>query len=106
MSATRPKVPNPFQAPLGKRLLTRWAVTLGFFPLILSPFLLAPFALGLPAMASPPQERPAPGPQLRFDEPAEYFEETLLLGNGRVGASFFGGEPCAHTRAQAGSGVA
>jgi alpha-L-fucosidase 2 len=29
--------------------------------------------------------------QLRYDEPARYFEETLLLGNGRVGASLFGG---------------
>lgn len=28
--------------------------------------------------------------QLRYDEPARYFEETLLLGNGRVGASLFG----------------
>ena len=30
-------------------------------------------------------------PQLRYDQPAELFEETLLLGNGRVGASLFGG---------------
>jgi alpha-L-fucosidase 2 len=29
--------------------------------------------------------------ELRYDEPAEHFEETLLLGNGRVGASVFGG---------------
>jgi alpha-L-fucosidase 2 len=29
--------------------------------------------------------------QLRFEAPAEHFEETLLLGNGRVGASLFGG---------------
>ncbi len=26
-----------------------------------------------------------------FDEPATYFEETLLLGNGQIGASIFGG---------------
>ncbi len=29
--------------------------------------------------------------QLRYEQPAEHFEETLLLGNGRVGASLFGG---------------
>jgi alpha-L-fucosidase 2 len=29
--------------------------------------------------------------ELRFERPAEHFEETLLLGNGRVGASLFGG---------------
>jgi alpha-L-fucosidase 2 len=29
--------------------------------------------------------------ELRYDAPARYFEETLLLGNGRVGASLFGG---------------
>ncbi len=28
---------------------------------------------------------------LRYDEPAEFFEETLLLGNGRIGAALFGG---------------
>ncbi len=29
--------------------------------------------------------------ELRYDEPAEVFEETLLLGNGRMGAALFGG---------------
>jgi len=29
--------------------------------------------------------------ELRYEQPAEHFEETLLLGNGRVGASVFGG---------------
>jgi alpha-L-fucosidase 2 len=29
--------------------------------------------------------------ELRYDQPGEHFEETLLLGNGRVGASLFGG---------------
>ena len=29
--------------------------------------------------------------ELRYDQAAEHFEETLLLGNGRVGASMFGG---------------
>ena len=29
--------------------------------------------------------------QLRYEQPAQYFEETLVLGNGRVGASMFGG---------------
>ncbi|MGB5674577.1 MAG: glycoside hydrolase family 95 protein, partial [Gemmatimonadota bacterium] len=29
--------------------------------------------------------------ELRYDQAAEHFEETLLLGNGRVGASVFGG---------------
>ena len=29
--------------------------------------------------------------ELRYEEPAEHFEETILLGNGRVGASLFGG---------------
>ncbi len=29
--------------------------------------------------------------QLRYEQPAEHFEETLLLGNGRVGAALFGG---------------
>ena len=29
--------------------------------------------------------------ELRYEQPAQYFEETLLLGNGRVGASLFGG---------------
>ncbi|MCC6727233.1 MAG: glycoside hydrolase family 95 protein [Saprospiraceae bacterium] len=28
---------------------------------------------------------------LWFDEPAKFFEETLVLGNGRIGASVFGG---------------
>jgi alpha-L-fucosidase 2 len=28
---------------------------------------------------------------LSFDEPARFFEETLVLGNGRIGASVFGG---------------
>ncbi len=28
--------------------------------------------------------------ELRYERPAEHFEETLLLGNGRVGASLFG----------------
>jgi alpha-L-fucosidase 2 len=30
------------------------------------------------------------GHELRYEQPAEHFEETLLLGNGRVGASLFG----------------
>ena len=34
---------------------------------------------------------PSPSYELRYEQPAEYFEETLLLGNGRVGASLFGG---------------
>jgi alpha-L-fucosidase 2 len=29
--------------------------------------------------------------ELRYEQPAQHFEETLLLGNGRVGASLFGG---------------
>ncbi|MCK5489919.1 MAG: glycoside hydrolase N-terminal domain-containing protein, partial [Gemmatimonadetes bacterium] len=29
--------------------------------------------------------------ELRYAQPTEHFEETLLLGNGRVGASVFGG---------------
>ena len=29
--------------------------------------------------------------ELRYGQPAEHFEETLLLGNGQVGASLFGG---------------
>jgi alpha-L-fucosidase 2 len=29
--------------------------------------------------------------QLRYEQPAEFFEETMLLGNGRVGAALFGG---------------
>ena len=29
--------------------------------------------------------------ELRYEHPAEHFEETLLLGNGRVGAALFGG---------------
>jgi alpha-L-fucosidase 2 len=37
------------------------------------------------------QESPLPRYELRYDEPARYFEETLLLGNGRVGAALFGG---------------
>ena len=28
---------------------------------------------------------------LWYDEPANYFEETLVLGNGKIGASVFGG---------------
>ena len=28
---------------------------------------------------------------LWFNKPAQYFEETLVLGNGRMGASVFGG---------------
>ena len=29
--------------------------------------------------------------KLWFDEPATYFEESLVLGNGKMGASVFGG---------------
>lgn len=33
-----------------------------------------------------------PGPlQLKYDRPAQYFEETLVLGNGNLGASVYGG---------------
>ncbi|MFT5514690.1 MAG: alpha-L-fucosidase 2, partial [Rhodothermales bacterium] len=32
-----------------------------------------------------------PGLELRFDEPAELFEEALVLGNGRIGATVYGG---------------
>lgn len=29
--------------------------------------------------------------QLKYDRPAQYFEETLILGNGNLGASVYGG---------------
>ena len=29
--------------------------------------------------------------KLQFNKPAEFFEESLVLGNGRIGASVFGG---------------
>lgn len=29
--------------------------------------------------------------QLKYDRPAEHFEETLILGNGTLGASVYGG---------------
>lgn len=32
----------------------------------------------------------APAQQLRYDRPARYFEEALLLGNGRLGATVYG----------------
>ncbi len=37
------------------------------------------------------QSDPAPDNALRYDRPARYFEESLVLGNGRIGASVFGG---------------
>jgi alpha-L-fucosidase 2 len=42
------------------------------------------------------QESPSPHYELRYEQPAEHFEETLLLGNGRVGASLFGGVASEH----------
>ncbi|MBB4079675.1 alpha-L-fucosidase 2 [Lewinella aquimaris] len=47
-----------------------------FFLLALSPLLTA---------------QSAPDHLLRYDQPARYFEESLVLGNGRLGASVFGG---------------
>ena len=32
-----------------------------------------------------------PDLKLWYDEPAEFFEESLVLGNGKMGASVFGG---------------
>lgn len=29
--------------------------------------------------------------QLKYDRPAQYFEEALILGNGNLGASVYGG---------------
>jgi len=46
--------------------------------------------LGVSATVLSAQVPVAPRYELRYDEPARYFEETLLLGNGRVGASLFG----------------
>ncbi|WP_116126800.1 glycosyl hydrolase family 95 catalytic domain-containing protein [Lewinella sp. IMCC34183] len=37
------------------------------------------------------QEATAPDHLLRYNAPARYFEESLVLGNGRMGASVFGG---------------
>ena len=39
----------------------------------------------------PYQDFTGPALELRYREPAEYFEETVLLGNGRVGPALFGG---------------
>lgn len=47
--------------------------------------------LGLSAGELVAQESPLQRYELRYDEPAQHFEETLLLGNGRVGAALFGG---------------
>lgn len=33
----------------------------------------------------------APNLKLRYDRPAEYFEETFVLGNGKLGATVYGG---------------
>ena len=43
-----------------------------------------------PARVRPAQVASSTGYELRYEQPAEHFEETLLLGNGRVGASMFG----------------
>ena len=32
-----------------------------------------------------------PGLRLHYDRPAQYFEETLVIGNGRIGAAIYGG---------------
>ncbi len=54
--------------------------------------LLATHALsGLSATILAQERVSEPTVQLRYEQPAEFFEETLLLGNGRVGASLFGG---------------
>ena len=51
----------------------------------------APAVEGLSHPLVSAAQSPSPRYELRFDRPAEYSEETLLLGNGRVGASLFGG---------------
>jgi len=48
-------------------------------------------ASGLIAAASPPL--PDPGLLLRYQEPAQDWNEALPIGNGRVGAMVFGGVP-------------
>jgi alpha-L-fucosidase 2 len=47
--------------------------------------------LGPPRSGSGQVGPPSQSFGLRYDEPADFFEETLLLGNGRVGAAVFGG---------------
>ena len=32
-----------------------------------------------------------PGLRLHYDRPAQYFEEALVIGNGRIGAAIYGG---------------
>jgi len=50
-------------------------------PLVLAALVIASGSLGVA------DERHA----LRYDEPASFFEETLLIGNGRSGAAVYGG---------------
>ncbi len=44
------------------------------------------------AIAAALSSAPAPGPlTLWYDRPAEYFEETLVIGNGKLGAAIYSG---------------
>lgn len=47
---------------------------------------IAAISIGTGMSAS--EDRPL---QLKYDRPAQYFEETLILGNGNLGASVYGG---------------
>jgi alpha-L-fucosidase 2 len=77
----RKAVADPRGAPWPDMLPRRW---------ILPRLAVCAVPLGIAAyIGFGPQ--PQPPLELRYDEPAEHFEETLLLGNGRVGASLFGG---------------
>jgi alpha-L-fucosidase 2 len=69
----------------------RLVVALGLLAIAVLLFFLGPVFLGFGARFGPFAGREAQELQLRFDRPAEYFEETILLGNGRVGAALFGG---------------
>lgn len=50
--------------------------------------ILLPLALGLAVGSSAVAKTPL---NLRYDRPAEFFEEALVIGNGNLGAILYGG---------------
>ncbi len=49
------------------------------------------FAIAVVLLLAACSSRPESNLKLWFDTPAEYFEESLVLGNGRLGATVYGG---------------
>ena len=75
----------------GLRAGPRLSGAVGLLPLVVAGSLLACSPSEKGDSSGFPNVGFSPPLELLYDEPAEHFEETILLGNGRVGASVFGG---------------